>query len=165
MPVPKPPGIAAFPPRATGNMLSRMRWPVTSGSVDGRRAATGRGVRTGQRCVIASVRSRPLASRSVRENRVLRIFATIDDRDDFTLGIRRRDALLRDAARRDELAEDRAAAHRGAASDAGSERERSRARLAHAGLHEKRIGTGKRPQQSVEDVTEQPRTERISRAG
>ena len=53
----------------------------------------------------------------------------------------------------------------GAASDARRERERSRPRLAHAGLHEKRIGAGERPQQSVEDVAEQPWTERNRERG
>src|SRR3974377_62292 len=32
LPVPKPPGIAACPPRATGNNVSRMRCPVIIGA-------------------------------------------------------------------------------------------------------------------------------------
>lgn len=65
LPVPKPPGIAPLPPSATGNSESRTRCPVTSGSSDGRRASTGRGVRTGQKCDIASACSAPSASTSV----------------------------------------------------------------------------------------------------
>ena len=49
LPVPKPPGIAAWPPRATGNSVSRMRWPVIIGSSAGSRSRTGRVCRTGQR--------------------------------------------------------------------------------------------------------------------
>ena len=56
LPVPKPPGMAALPPCATGNRQSRMRWPVTSGALVGTRRATGRGTRTGQAWLIASSR-------------------------------------------------------------------------------------------------------------
>ena len=38
LPVPKPPGIAACPPRATGKSVSRMRCPVIIGSSAGSRA-------------------------------------------------------------------------------------------------------------------------------
>ena len=61
LPVPKPPGMAALPPSATGNRLSRMRCPVTSGAPAGSRARTGRGTRTGQSWPIASSRLAPSA--------------------------------------------------------------------------------------------------------
>ncbi len=48
LPVPKPPGSAARPPRATGNSVSRMRCPVIIGDSGGSRRRTGRGRRTGQ---------------------------------------------------------------------------------------------------------------------
>ena len=66
LPVPKPPGIAALPPSATGNSASRMRWPVRSGAAEGSRAWTGRGSRTGQKWLIAASRVAPSAPRSVQ---------------------------------------------------------------------------------------------------
>ncbi len=47
LPVPKPPGTAAVPPLAMGNMVSMTRWPVMSGWEMGRRVLVGRGVRMG----------------------------------------------------------------------------------------------------------------------
>ncbi len=66
LPVPKPPGIAALPPSATGNRLSRMRCPVTSGAPAGSRARTGRGTRTGQSWPMASSRRAPSGASSVQ---------------------------------------------------------------------------------------------------
>ena len=47
-PVPNPPGIAAVPPFARGNMVSRMRMPVTRGTVGSSLFSVGRGILTGQ---------------------------------------------------------------------------------------------------------------------
>jgi len=65
LPVPKPPGMAALPPCATGNRLSRMRWPVTSGACVGSRLRTGRGTRTHQTWLSASSRRLPSSWRRV----------------------------------------------------------------------------------------------------
>ncbi len=46
-PVPKPPGMAAVPPFAKGNMVSRILWPVIRGTVGGNRFAVGLGTRMG----------------------------------------------------------------------------------------------------------------------
>ena len=60
-----------LPPSATGNSESRMRWPVTSGSSDARRARTGRGVAhrpemaerdLAQRCRCRSAGAAPVTS-------------------------------------------------------------------------------------------------------
>ena len=61
-PVPKPPGIAAVPPRAIGKTVSRIRCPVINGSEAGSRFATGRGRRIGHFCESVSVRSFPEGS-------------------------------------------------------------------------------------------------------
>ena len=46
-PVPNPPGMAAVPPLAMGNRVSRIRCPVTRGREAGKRFITGRGTRMG----------------------------------------------------------------------------------------------------------------------
>ena len=66
-PVPKPPGTATVPPSATGKRKSKMRCPVRKGRLASRRARTGRGRRTAQRCksvmVLPSVSSTTGCSR------------------------------------------------------------------------------------------------------
>ena len=47
LPVPNPPGMAAAPPLASGNIVSMTRCPVMSGRGEVSRAALGRGVRMG----------------------------------------------------------------------------------------------------------------------
>ena len=47
LPVPKPPGMAAVPPLAMGNMVSSTRWPVISGREMDRRREIGRSTRIG----------------------------------------------------------------------------------------------------------------------
>ncbi len=51
LPVPKPPGTAAFPPSAIGKRKSNTRCPVMKGRSIVRRSAMGRGLRTGHACV------------------------------------------------------------------------------------------------------------------
>ena len=55
LPVPKPPGTAAVPPFAIGKRVSRIRCPVTSGTLAGKRWWVGLGIRIGHFC--ASARS------------------------------------------------------------------------------------------------------------
>ena len=54
LPVPKPPGIVAVPPRASGKSVSIERCPVTNGVSSSSRPAAGRARRTGQRESIVS---------------------------------------------------------------------------------------------------------------
>ena len=61
-PLPNGPGTAAVPPIATGKRTSRIRWPVTNSSVGSSLRFAGRGMRTGQVCIIRS--SRPPRSRA-----------------------------------------------------------------------------------------------------
>ena len=53
-PVPNPPGIIAVPPLVTGNMQSKTLCPVTRGRTGSSFFATGRGIRTGQNCIMVS---------------------------------------------------------------------------------------------------------------
>ena len=81
LPVPKPPGIAALPPCATGNRQSRMRWPVTSGAM--RRQPARDRPRHAHRPVVAHRRARaspPSATRSVQTVASSRVLARRGDR-------------------------------------------------------------------------------------
>ena len=95
LPVPKPPGMAALPPSATGNRQSMTRWPVTSGSPDGSRARTGRGTRTGQSWPMASSRWVPSARDQRADGVELTVAAGGGDRRHAALGIGRHEAGLR----------------------------------------------------------------------
>ena len=65
LPVPKPPGMAAVPPFASGNMVSRIRCPVISGFTAGKRLADGLGIRMGHFWVMVSFFSVPSISCTV----------------------------------------------------------------------------------------------------
>src|SRR5665811_1532330 len=54
-PVPNPPGIMAVPPFVTGNMLSKMRCPVSSGDVASSFFTYGLPIRTGHFCIIVTL--------------------------------------------------------------------------------------------------------------
>ena len=62
LPVPKPPGMAAVPPFARGNMVSRIRWPVIRGFTAGNRLADGLATRMGHFWVMVRVLSVPSMS-------------------------------------------------------------------------------------------------------
>ena len=59
MPVPNPPGIAAVPPFAMGNRVSKIRCPVTKSRSAGYRFWMGLGMRIGHRCAMVSSFSSP----------------------------------------------------------------------------------------------------------
>ena len=147
LPVPNPPGMAALPPSATGNSESRMRWPVTSGSSDVRRARTGRGVRTGQKWLSATSCVAPSsdAMRSTVASSVTSPASAIQATRPATFGGSKR--ALRAPARRQHCAEGRAGG-------------RAAAPACTAGSKRKRIASGRlqRAQQAVVDVAEQART-------
>ena len=139
MPVPNPPGTAAFPPSATGNRASTMRCPVTSGSPCGEPPRDG--PRHAHRPL---VHEREGACRAVRrakraDGRVFAHVAATDDRDDDAGGVRRREARLRARAVALRVAEDRAAADRLAFAHARREGERAGRRVPHPGCDERRF--------------------------
>ena len=96
LPVPKLPGIAARPPRAIGNSVSRMRCPVIIGlRRSGKRCWLGRGCADRPRCASESSVGRAVGAAQGANRFAIRVFARGGDRHHRAAAARRNQTMLR----------------------------------------------------------------------